>query len=413
MKKTIKIIVILFIVLSMIGCQKNEIYNPDETTNEDELNWIFNTLESNHYDVYANISKEEFTQEIEKVKKNVNEMSESDFYYSMLYLITLIEDAHTNIGYSDSKYLYEHGLPFAIAKFDDGWRVLILEEQFKECLGYQVVGINNIGIDEIYKRAKSIIPHSNDAWVDTNFSNTINFQEALEYLEIVKKDEPINLMLVNAENEPVAIPLMPLSADEMQNIKLARFARNEIPLTSNTGDIYRYLPINSTTLFIQYNSCEEDPNLSIKEFTKQVKNEIETNNYKTILFDLRYNSGGNSELIEPLFEMLKNFNNISFYTLIGRETFSSGIMNAVDTKEMLNSTLIGIPTGGSVNSFGELKFIETKKLPFIVYYSTRYFELIKGYEFDSLYPDIEISQNFHAYKSGTDVEVEWVLANSH
>ena len=44
----------------------------------------------------------------------------------------------------------------------------------------------------------------------------------------------------------------------------------------------------------------------------------------------------------------------------------------------------------------------------LVYYSTKYFELIKGYEKDSLYPDVEIVQSFDDYNKGIDVEIEFI-----
>lgn len=97
------------------------------------------------------------------------------------------------------------------------------------------------------------------------------------------------------------------------------------------------------------------------------------------------------------------------YTLIGSYTFSSGIINAIQTKNKLDSTLVGTPTGGNVNGYGELKSFELKNYPIIVYYSTKYFELVKGYTKDSLYPDIEVKQRFDDYIKGRDIEVELIV----
>lgn len=48
-------------------------------------------------------------------------------------------------------------------------------------------------------------------------------------------------------------------------------------------------------------------------------------------------------------------------------------------------------------------------MPITVWYSTKYFELIKGYDKDSLYPDILVEQSFENYANGVDKEVEIIL----
>ena len=47
--------------------------------------------------------------------------------------------------------------------------------------------------------------------------------------------------------------------------------------------------------------------------------------------------------------------------------------------------------------------------PIQVYYSTKYFELIPGYDKDSLYPDQPVAQTYADYVAGGDPEVQAVL----
>jgi Peptidase family S41 len=67
-----------------------------------------------------------------------------------------------------------------------------------------------------------------------------------------------------------------------------------------------------------------------------------------------------------------------FYVLIGRRTFSSAMMNALQLREQTNATLVGEPTGGTPNSYGE---VLSFRLPFsnlVIGYSTKYCELLPG-----------------------------------
>lgn len=408
MKKIILSLLTILLSFSLFGCSK-----PIETTNIpklDDLNQFYDTLSKKHKNLYARISKDKLDGEIAKIADSIETMSDAEFYYSLKHVLSLVGDAHTMLEFSDSKYNHLNALPFAIAKFEDGWYLMIINDQYNQYLGSKVLSINDVPIEDIYEKAKSIISFENTAWLDSQFSNAINFKEALEYLEIIKNDQEIYLTVESFNEGQIDIPIVPLTSQQLSSEKLARYERNK-SLVTDPAETYRYLELNDDTFFVQYNSCQEDPNLPMKDFSNQVSEELANNSYSTIIIDLRYNSGGNSEIINPLLKILKKQSNIKFYTLIGSNTFSSGIINSLDTVNQLDSTLVGTPSGGNVNGYGELKFFNLKNTPIVISYSTKYFELIKDYDKDSLYPDIEVPHTIENYFNGVDEEVEWVLAN--
>ena len=96
-------------------------------------------------------------------------------------------------------------------------------------------------------------------------------------------------------------------------------------------------------------------------------------------------------------------------TLIAEQTFSSGIMNAVQLKYNYDSVLIGTPTGGNVNGYGEIDQFYLNYFPYIVIYCQEYFEMVTGYELDSLYPDINVEVNYKDLMQGIDQCVETAL----
>lgn len=380
----------------------------------EDLALFCQTLESGHKNMYANISREDFAREKQKIEDQLEGMTDSDFYYSLRYLAALIGDSHTSLDFTEAKYQYIHGLPFAIRRYSDGWHLLMLEDRYKPYLGYLLVSINGVPMDEIAERTKSIISSDNPIWRDAQLSNAINFKEALEYTGIVQKDEPIVLTLQNPD-DPTEVQTLDMEAMDEEKIMSANILTlnpNHLPETAPSG-IYRSIELTPECYFIQYNSCMEAPDLSMKDFTKNVSEQINTGQYNKVILDLRYNTGGNSAIFDPLLKELKDLQHkydLKLYTLIGRSTFSSAIINAIQTEEELGSTLVGSPTGGSVNAYGELKSFSLNHLPITVYYSTKYFELKKGYKEDSLYPDIDVEQKYQDYVDGVDREVETILA---
>ena len=380
---------------------------------EEDLDLFTSTLEENHKNLYANISKEEFQAEVEQVRAELPGMSEGQFYYSLRRLLSLVGDAHTSLGFTDSNYRHLTALPFAVMYFEDGWHLMMLEEQNQQYLGYRLLAIDGTPIDEVYAKAKTIMSYENESWARQQFSNTINFLDALKYLGIVGEDaDSITLTIQKGEGSPEeTLPLKGMNEEEIFAATILQVERRETPATAARG-YYRTLDLGDGAFFLQYNTCQEAEDLPMAEFVELTSDALCAGQYTKVILDLRYNTGGDSRIFEPMIEKLgelKEQQGFQVYVLIGRNTFSSAIINSIQAQEALDAVLVGEQTGGSVNGYGELQSFQLKNTPVQVYYSTKYFELIPGYEKDSLYPDQPVAQTYEDYVAGVDPEVQAIL----
>ena len=380
---------------------------------EEDLDLFTSTLEENHKNLYANISKEEFQAEVEQVRAELPGMSEGQFYYSLRRLLSLVGDAHTSLGFTDSNYRHLTALPFAVMYFEDGWHLMMLEEQNQQYLGYRLLAIDGTPIDEVYAKAKTIMSYENESWARQQFSNTINFLDALKYLGIVGEDaDSITLTIQKGEGSPEeTLPLKGMNEEEIFAATILQVERRETPATAARG-YYRTLDLGDGAFFLQYNTCQEAEDLPMAEFVELTSDALCAGQYTKVILDLRYNTGGDSRIFEPMIEKLgelKEQQGFQVYVLIGRNTFSSAIINSIQAQEALDAVLVGEQTGGSVNGYGELQSFQLKNTPVQVYYSTKYFELIPGYEKDSLYPDQPVAQTYEEYVAGVDPEVQAIL----
>ncbi|WP_449438619.1 S41 family peptidase [Pedobacter steynii] len=100
-----------------------------------------------------------------------------------------------------------------------------------------------------------------------------------------------------------------------------------------------------------------------------------------------------------------------FYVLIGRHTFSSAVMNAVRIKRNTNAILIGQPTSGNINGYGEVRGFELPKSKIIVAYSTKYWENWKGKK-GPLKPDTSVEYSIKNYVEGKDEALSQVYKNA-
>jgi hypothetical protein len=380
---------------------------------QEDLDYLYDTISKKHKNLFFKTSEETYKKKKAELESKLSSMSDVEFYYAIQEFAALAGDGHTNADIDDnrvSRYSFKKGLPFAVAKFDGLWRLLLCEESYKDYLGMVVTAINGVSMEEVYDRAAVLISHETDAWLDSKFSNTINFIDALNYLGISDGMDSISLTLTKEDGTTIEQEFNALSEDEMFSASIIRYEA-PVPITGNDGSYYRFLALDSDTLFIQYNTCQEDEALSMKKFTAQVKKELENGAYKKIIVDLRYNTGGNSEILNPLTNLLEKQvkkENTELFTLIGDSTFSSGIFNAIDLQR-IGAVLVGTPTGGAVNSYGELGIGSLPNMPVLFSYSTKYFELIPDYQGSSLEPDILVEQSFENYRNGIDNEINYIL----
>lgn len=368
-------------------------------------------LEEKHPDPYAHISREAFAVKRAEIEARADEMTDGEFAYALMGLAASIGDAHTTVSYYQNKYSELTALPFALTPMEGRWLLAMAEEGHAAHLGEEVTAINGVPMAEVFERAKAFISHDTDAWARRQLSNTVNFLEGLRMMGIAPQDaQGVTLSLCGASGVETELFAPGMSESEIMQAKIVSLTPAAYVQTWASG-YYRALQLNGSAFFIQYNVCQEAPDMSMAQFAQLVRPYVET--VEKVVLDLRWNTGGDSRVIEPLLNMLEEVREkkrLDVYTLIAGDTFSSGVMNALDTKKRLDAVLVGSPTGGAVNAFGELCTQALLHAPLAVSCSTKRFELQPDYDGDSLVPDIPVEQTVEDYMRGRDTVVEAVLA---
>ena len=390
---------------------------PQPNPKLDDLNMLCDTLEKNHYNLYANVSEEEFQAEREKIARQTAKMTDEQFYWSVCHLVSLIGDAHTTTGALGENFMSV--LPWSVKKFDDGWFILALDKAHEQYLGTRVTAINGVPIDEVMERTRQVISYEADSWLWQKVPDVLIWKDALEYLDIVDHDEPVQVTVETAAGteETFELPAYDDWSEEKNQEIMASFQRDLVPTTAKQDAIYWSTALDESTYFIQYNSCQEDPDLPMAQFAQQVEMDLGSGGYQNIIVDLRYNSGGSSTIIEPLEQKLftyasKAVSDVQFYILIGGQTFSAATFAATDFEKetSVNCIFVGQPTGGVLKRGGEGKIVQMNTAPFAVQYSTKFFDLLNGQE-GPLMPDYTVPQTFAQYAKGEDPEIQYLYDN--
>lgn len=420
-------VVLLSFTLSSCGTLSNTDYKEKYTSfkalnqnekvekMEKEVKYICENLEKKHINLYHSISKEEFKEkEDELIDELPNIENESQYYFALSELITTLKDAHTRVGNNDLVVKDSKLYGFNVDKFENSWILTGIGEGDKDKLGYEVKSINNVDINEIYNRTMNISPHENSYVLVNYFPSYIKVAELLKKIKVLDSadEDELSLTLTDSNGNDVNIKVPSVEYNDISG--LISLSSKVEPMETEYLETINYWneKFSDDVYYIQYNQCAESPTLKMSKFTDQVSNDIKNNEFKKVIIDLRYNGGGNSEIIQPLYDELKKIKDnkkFKVYILIGNKTFSSALLNANDAKEKLDAVLVGQPTGGNLNAYGEVKSFDLPYSGFRIDYCTKYFELAKGYDKDALYPDIESSIKIKDYINGVDTDVQTVI----
>lgn len=111
-------------------------------------------------------------------------------------------------------------------------------------------------------------------------------------------------------------------------------------------------------------------------------------------------------MIDPLIEGLQKRSQLSdkgrLYVLIGRGTFSSGMMAAVGFRQDFDAILIGEPSGSPPNEYGEVKTLILPNSKIEIRYTTKYFRLLEDSDPVSLEPDVLVQPSMADFLGGQD-----------
>lgn len=429
-------IIILLIILLIPGCTSSDLYVSNLNTNKDiieEINLIDKTLKRYHPDLFDNISEEEWDLKIKKMKEESGYLDKKEINMKIKDIISDIEDAHTMYSANPSKD--DKVYPIGIRWFDNELRVMMTSEEYKDILGMKVLGINNNDLSEVICKMSEIMFYDNEEYKKSSLSRELIYYDSLKYVGLADMDNIVYNLEDNNGNK-INKEIKPETYSNIKDIQymyykdIVKNRQKPVSEQQNNNSInsywYKFIETDNI-LYIDYSYCIDD---NFEQFLVGLIDTINTNKDKieNIVFDLRGNPGGDSSYMCKLIskvEEIDGINDLSIYTFINGEIFSSGILAILDLATSLNSITIGSPTREETFSYGNYKVIELPYLESRLSYSTQSYDYNKLYPVgkakglykkckdnkEYVYPEIYIRESFDNYKKGIDDCYEYVKNN--
>ena len=174
---------------------------------------------------------------------------------------------------------------------------------------------------------------------------------------------------------------------------------------------------DSGTLYVRYNAIRADTQSgqTIQQFANKLENIIANQAPERLVIDVRLNEGGDNTTYGPLLNMLEQNAAINqpgkLFTIMDRNTFSAAGNFVTDIERRTETLLVGEPTGGAPNQYGDAMRRDLPNSRLLLFVSTRYHQRSTADDPRLTHkPDLPAALSSRDFFNGRDPAMEAILA---
>ena len=372
-------------VLSQLTFSQTESNNTQAW--KEDLQFLVEQIDQAHPNPYHGVNQDVFQQAYEELYDNLPELTDDQVIAEFMRLFGLLSTAGKE-GHSGVNPQEIFGMiPIYLYRFEDGWFVMNASEEFTDLIGAQVIAIDGTPIENVENLISPLVPSDNDTNLIIRIPRYLIMPRLLSALGVTMSGNAMNLDLVLESGEKVG---RTISVDNSWSYPfLPPENQEQLWLSDITSEFWRLNILEeNNALYVRFNMTMDisPKGETLENFIEEILNTFDDNGLDRLILDVRLNGGGDNTTFSPLVSALKNHPGInrlgSLYALIGRGTFSAAGNLITVLEQETNVILVGEPTGGGPNQYGDAVNIELPNhSELIIRVATVY------HEFDSSSPD--------------------------
>lgn len=323
-----------------------------------DLDFLRTQVYRHHFNPFTRLGKPELDRIIEDLKARAAGLTDSQIAIELYRYAALLGVGHTTVmsptfagghGVPIQNPLDSTEFPLRFKWFPDGIYVVGTTKEYRSNLGKKLTGIEGASLSSVFERLDPLIAHDNDEWLTVMRPGYLK-PEILAALGVIKSSKQCSMELDGKSIEVVSqVRGAEILIDFETLEKPADYRRNP--------EDHYWFEARPGFVYLRYRVCIEQPTRPLGTFWPEVLKELDKDESKRLVIDLRGNSGGNGHNIDALITGLAQ--RVRFrqprriIALIDRLTYSASL-RACGKVEELGGLFIGEPTGGRPNSIGEM-----------------------------------------------------------
>lgn len=227
--------------------------------------------------------------------------NDMDFKVCLAKLAASLGDGHTSVPFWMT---FNKVFPVRFAINNNSAIVDVSHEDNKEILGKEIKRINGKSVKQILQMARPLVSADNNAQFENTVKEYLMFADFWPLLGL--SNEVMHLDFTDGSSADI-------TAVDRQNLKISQRQQNSSGrITSKRNTLFDYKIYEEESIcYLQFNQFADrltHPQYTqlarFDEFTRDLMAEIKAKGIKTLVVDLQYNSGGNSQLGDVLLSWL-------------------------------------------------------------------------------------------------------------
>jgi hypothetical protein len=416
----------ILLALALLG----DVASGQATTQPDawraDLRWLAAELPRRHINLFHDVSPQEFQTAVDQLEAEIPALSDHTLVARLTRIAASAREAHTFVNWESGRRPFNR-LPIRLRLFKDGLFVTAvapvalpaerMQASITKMLEMRVVRIGNADIEQAMQAVLPFVSAENQAWRQARLPVFLTTPEFLHAAGLISSPERAVLEVENGTGRRLtfSLPAMPREAalNFIETPHLRR-APTQLHRTRPASELYWYEFLEeSRALYFQFNAAREMPARPFAAFTRELLAQLDARGTEKFVIDLRRNSGGSTALLRPLIEGILARPAINqhgrLFVAIDCGTASSAMLNALELRFRTQAILLGEPSGGKPNHYGELGNFTLPNSGLAVFYSTRFFQLLPD-DPPSVAPEWLVETSSAEYFAGSDPVLDAVLA---
>ena len=360
-----------------------------------DVDLVATELPRRHPAPFARVSEADFTRAVDALRRDLPRLTEDERVVGLARLVAMIGDAHTTLALPPGR---AGAYPITFGWFTDGLVVIDGGAAVRAAIGWRLVDVGGVPVEAAIDRLSSTVGWQAEGHRRAEVAPRLAMPVYLRGTGLAPATGPVTFGLVDSAGVRRALDVEPGGW------------RPE-PLPADRQPLYRQRPQayywsrwldGPRAVYVQYNRCAEAPDLSMAAFTSAVMAQLDRVPDARLVVDLRWNGGGNSEVLKPFLAAIAARPALRgrLFALISRYTFSSALMNAIDL-DRLGAVLVGEPAGSPASHPGEVHSLPLPAFGLVLHHSTRLFTY-EGYDAPALAPDVTVELSSTDWLTGRD-----------
>ncbi len=379
---------------------------------QSDIDTLAENLLGRHPNFFTKHTVEEFEDAIDDLNQRIDTLEDAQIIIELSRLVALGGDPHTNIELSTYAKTM-HRLPIQVIVLSDGVFISAATAPYKELVGTQILKFGNTDTLDAFNRIGALFAYENHSRLINAGSSYITLVPALEAVGLTDAfdADAFELTIGDGQTKRTVTLDCTIPTTRPQWVSFAQNFKDGMPLMyrKSRGNYQTEFLKDSGIMYLAYNKCEDAEDFPMKLLSTFIIEKSDEFDARRLVIDLRFNGGGDETVLWTLMDQLEKNgqfkNKGDIIVLISRYTFSSAMTNAHQLKERLGAVLIGEPTGGKPNHFGQLDSFILPNSGLAVYHSTKWFQKVEG-DPDAVHPDVLIEVGSADFFAGHDPVLE-------